>query len=117
VKRMDVEFDHKLQKSYDGAMGKGLWKGTTAAQNRAEYWVAGVEAYFYAAGDGQPPNDADRPITTREALKTYDPELFALVDETMAYDGHVDWRFKPYAPGPVALMPDRSRLDKITKVQ
>lgn len=34
----------------------------------------------------------DRPITTREALKSYDADLFALVDETMAYKEHVDWR-------------------------
>ena len=39
VKRMDVEFDHKLQKCYDDAMrsggqaGPGLWKGTTAARS------------------------------------------------------------------------------------
>jgi hypothetical protein len=31
-------------------------------------------------------------MTTREALKSHDPELYALVDETMAYGGHVDWR-------------------------
>jgi len=94
VKRIDVEFDHRLQKIYDEAMTMGLWKGTTAARDRVEYWAAGAEAYFDAAGSGQPPNDADRPITTREALKAYDPNLFALVDETMAYKEHVDWRFK-----------------------
>ena len=44
-----------------------------------------MEGYFDAAGDGQPPHHADRPITTREALKAYDPDLFALVEETMAY--------------------------------
>jgi hypothetical protein len=96
VKRMDLDFDHKLQEIYDGAMDEGLWKGTTAARDRAEYWAAGVETYFDAAGDGQPPNDADRPITTRAALKNYDPDLYTLVDETMAYKGHVDWRFHPY---------------------
>jgi hypothetical protein len=94
VKRMDVEFDHKLEKIYQEAAAKGLWKGTAAARNHAEYWAAGVEAYFDAAGDGQPPQNADRPITTREALKAYDPDLYALVDETMAYKEHVDWRFK-----------------------
>lgn len=96
VKRMDIEFDRKLQEIYDGAVAKELWKGTTAALDRVEYWAAGVEAYFDAAGQGQPPNDADRPITTREALKAYDPDLYALVDETMSYKGHVDWRFRPY---------------------
>ena len=33
-------------------------------------------------------------ITTREALKAYDPDLYALVDETMAYREKVDWRVK-----------------------
>src|SRR5438552_17274790 len=80
VKRLDVEFDNKLKKLYGAAMGNGLWKGTPAAQDRAEYWAAAVEAYFDAAGAGQAPNLADRPITTREALKAYDPDLYALVD-------------------------------------
>jgi hypothetical protein len=94
VKRMDVQFDDRLRKLHDEAMKGGLWKGTAAARNRVEYWAAGVEAYFDAAGAGQPPDGADRPVTTREALKAYDPGLFALVDETMAYKGHVDWRYK-----------------------
>ena len=76
------------------ALSKGLWKGVPAARSRAEYWAAGVEAYFDAAGDGQAPNLADRPITTREALRAYDSGLYALVDETMAYKEHVDWRFR-----------------------
>ena len=29
-----------------------LWTGTAAARDRAEYWAAGVEAYFDAAGAG-----------------------------------------------------------------
>jgi hypothetical protein len=94
VKRLDIEFDKSLSKLFESAMGKGLWKGTPASRDRVEYWAAGIEAYFDAAGAGLPPHDADRPITTRETLKGYDPDLFALVDETMAYREHVDWRFK-----------------------
>jgi hypothetical protein len=94
VKRLDVEFDRKLQKLHEQATGKGLWKGTPAGRSRVEYWAAGVEAYFDAAGDNPAPNLADRPVITREALKAYDPDLFALVDETMAYREHVDWRVK-----------------------
>jgi hypothetical protein len=94
VKRMDVNFDNRLKKLFDESVGKGLWKGTAAAQNRVDYWATGVEAYFEAAGAGFPPHGADRPIVTREALKGYDAGLFALVDETMAYGGHVDWRFE-----------------------
>jgi hypothetical protein len=93
VKRLDIEFDRRLQKLHEEAMSKRLWQGTPSARSRVEYWVAGVEAYFDAAGDAMPPAGADRPITTREALKAYDPNLFALVEETMAYREHVDWRF------------------------
>jgi hypothetical protein len=98
VKRLDVEFDAKVRKAYDGATANGLWMGTPAARDRFEYWAAGVSAYFDAAGAGFPPAGADRPITTREALKGYDPDLYAIVDETMAYREHQDWRFKPLIP-------------------
>jgi alpha-glucosidase len=94
VQRMDMRFDEKLQAIYDSAMSKGLLKGTAAVHSRIEYWAEGVLAYFDAAGTGAPPNDAEHPITTREALKEYDPDLFALVDETMAYKGKVDWRYQ-----------------------
>jgi hypothetical protein len=94
VKRLDVEFDQRLEKLYNDATSKSLWKGTPAARDRAEYWTAGMEAYFDAAGGGFAPVGADRPVTTREALKAYDPDLYALVDETMAYKEHVDWRFR-----------------------
>jgi alpha-glucosidase len=95
VKRLDSEFDKRLAKLFDAATEKKLWRGATGGRDRVEYWVAGVEAYFDAAGTGAvAPNGADRPITTREALKAYDPDLYALVDETMAYKEHVDWRVK-----------------------
>jgi hypothetical protein len=94
VQRMDMRFDGRLKKLYDSAMSKGLWKGTAGVHDRVEYWTAGVLAYFDAAGQGVSPNDAARPITTREKLAEYDPGLFALVDETMAYNGKVDWRYQ-----------------------
>jgi hypothetical protein len=93
VQRMDIRFDEKLKELYDNAMGRELWKGTAAVHDRVEYWAEGVLAYFDAVGMGAPPNGADHPITTREALKEYDPGLFSLVDETMAYKGKVDWRY------------------------
>jgi alpha-glucosidase len=94
AKRLDLEFDQKLRQTYEAAVARGLWKGTPAGRNRVEYWVTGVEAYFDASGTGPAPQAVDRPIRTREALKAYDPELHALVDETMAYKEHVDWRFR-----------------------
>jgi alpha-glucosidase len=100
VKRLDVDFDKRVKVLFEGRSAGSLlgqkrpWTGTSADRDRFEYWAAGVEAYFDAAGTGIAPEGADRPIVTREALKTYDPKLFALVDETMGYTGRVDWRVK-----------------------
>lgn len=98
VKRMDERFDHRLQEIYTNAMARGAWKGTPAVHDRAEYWAEGVLAYFDADGAGDPPNDQPHPIITREQLRSYDPDLCALVEETMAYNGHQDWRYDVHAP-------------------
>jgi len=92
VQRLDVRFDRRLQELYNRAIADGQWKGTTAANDRVSYWVAGVLAYFDAAGQVAAPTDAREPIATREALEQYDPALYELVHETMAYGGHEDWR-------------------------
>ncbi len=96
VRRLDVEFDAQLIRAFEAATARKLWQGTAAARDRVEYWTAGVLAYFDAAGDPArvpAPNDADRPVVTREALRAYDPALYAIVDAVMAYKGHSDWRY------------------------
>jgi hypothetical protein len=108
VMRVDVGLDDKLKQLYEAAMSQGMWKDTPAVQNRVEYWAEGVLAYFDAAGqDGAPFKDggsdgdftsSPHPINTRESLKAYDPDLFKLVNTTMAYDSHVDWRYKACQP-------------------
>ncbi|HUD45425.1 MAG TPA: hypothetical protein VMR33_01285 [Candidatus Baltobacteraceae bacterium] len=98
VKRLDERFDHRLQEIYANAMARGMWKGTPAINDRVEYWAEGVLAYFDASGAGDPPNDQPHPIITREQLRSYDPDLCALVEETMAYNGHQDWRYDVHAP-------------------
>lgn len=95
VKRLDVRFDETLKSAYEKAMAAGKWKGTAAVHDRVGYWTCGVLAYFDAPCHDAAPTDAAHPISTREALKEYDPDLYALVEETMAYRGHPDWRFKP----------------------
>jgi hypothetical protein len=98
VQRLDSRFDAKLKEAFDKAMTAGKWKGTAAVHDCVAYWAAGVLAYFDAAGQNAAPNDAPHPIRTREALEAYDPDLYALVNETMAYDGHVDWRHQAARP-------------------
>jgi hypothetical protein len=93
VKRLDVQFGEKVQELYTNALSAGHWKGTAAVHDDMAFWAAGVLAYFDAAGQDAAPLDAPHPISTRELLQAYDPALFALVKETMAYEGHVDWRY------------------------
>ncbi len=95
VKRLDVRFDEQLKEIFEKASKADKWKGTAAIHDRATYWTEGVLAYFDALGQDAAPSDAPHPIRTRELLKDYDPDLYALVNETMAYDGHVDWRYQP----------------------
>jgi hypothetical protein len=96
VQRMDERFDAKLKELYEKAMSDGKWQGTAAVNNRVQYWIEGVLAYFDALGQDNAPNDAAHQIATRELLAEYDPDLFALVNETMAYETKVDWRYMPY---------------------
>jgi hypothetical protein len=96
VKRLDAQFDDKLKQLYETAMDNKKWRSTPALQDREEYFAQGVLAYFNAVGQQFAPSDAPHPITTRELLKDYDPDLFALVNETFAYDGHPDWRYMHY---------------------
>jgi hypothetical protein len=95
VTRMDHRFDRRLSELFDQAVAAGRWRGTAASADRVTWWVRGVLAYFDAAGQHASPLDAAHPIMTRQALAAYDPALFALVDETMAYRGKVDWRLPP----------------------
>ena len=94
VTRMDTRFDQKLDGLHKAAMAAGKWKGTAATHNREDYWTRGVLAYFDASGQHAPPLDTGYPIATREDLRAYDPGLFSLVEETMAYKGKVDWRLR-----------------------
>lgn len=95
VKRLDMRFDEKLKELHEQALAAGKWKGTSAVHDRAGYWAAGVLAYFGARGQDAAPADAVHPIRTRQSLQEYDPGLFALVHETLAYGGRVDWRLAP----------------------
>jgi hypothetical protein len=97
VQRLDLRFDERLKATYEKAMSASKWQGTAAVHDRVAYWAEGVLAYFDAAGQDAAPPDAVHPINTREALRDYDPDLFALVHETMAYGGKVDWRYQPTA--------------------
>ena len=96
VQRLDVRFGNKVKELYEKAMADKKWQGTGAVTDCAAYWTEGVLAYFDALGQEDTPVGASHPINTREKLKEYDPDLYGLVNETMAYETQVDWRYQPY---------------------
>jgi alpha-glucosidase len=102
VQRLDLRFGQKIRELHSAALQAGKWRGTSAMNDPAEYWVRGVLAYFDAAGQHQAPLDTSHPIATREALQLYDPGLFGIVEETMAYKGKTDWRLSRRPPAPSA---------------
>ncbi|HEY2415734.1 MAG TPA: hypothetical protein VGI40_26075 [Pirellulaceae bacterium] len=95
LQRLDIRFDERLKPLYEQAIAHQKWRGTSAANDRAAYWTAGVLAYFDARGQDAAAAGTDHPVLTREALKDYDFDLYSLVHETFAHAGKVDWRFQP----------------------
>ena len=82
--QLDPPFDNRLGTVYNAAMEKGLWQGTFFALNKIEYWAEGVGVWFHA--------NNQNPVTTRDALKAYDPSLALLIAEVF---GDHDWRYTP----------------------
>ncbi len=76
---IDPKFDDRLEATYQSAMKKGLWKGKYAATNRHEYWAEAVQSWF---DTNRPPDHDHNDVDTREELKAYDPDIYALIDET-----------------------------------
>jgi cyclophilin family peptidyl-prolyl cis-trans isomerase len=99
LNRVDPTFDERLRAAYGRAKNAGLWRGTYAIANPAEYWAEGVQSWF----DDNRENDAlHNRVNTRTELKEYDPELAGLCAEVF---GVREWRYrKPWDRG------DRDRV-------
>ena len=87
LRTVDPTFRTRLRKSFADAMKKGLWRGTYAASNPAEYWAEAVQSWF----DTNRQNDSQHNhVDTREELKQYDPEVAKLCAEVF---GDEPWRY------------------------
>lgn len=85
--KLQPDFDADLRVAYNRAIERGLWKGTYAGSNHAEYWAEGSQTWFEAnAPAGFVHNDID----TRREIKEYDPRLAELLEEVY---GDVHWRY------------------------
>ena len=90
---LDATFNERLKAAYHAAMRQGLWQGTYASTNPAEYWADGAMYWFGAL--------SSRGIgINRDELKTYDQALAGLLTEVF---GDGDWRYT--APATRTLFP------------
>jgi len=80
---VDPKFEPRLKELYAKAIKKGLWEKTYAATDYLEYWAEGVQSYFDANMPVKQPDGIHNTIATRDALKTYDPDLYNLIDTTL----------------------------------
>ncbi|HYE31803.1 MAG TPA: hypothetical protein VEH27_10260 [Methylomirabilota bacterium] len=106
---IDKTWRTRLDEAYRKALAKGLWKNTYAAGNAAEFWAEAAQSYF----DCNRVNNWNHgPIGTREQLKEYDPETYALVHETFNLKPHQDWRYSWLQKLPnVTTPPARLQID------
>ena len=84
---VDPGFDNRLRITYEMAIEDGLWQGTYASTDRAEYWAEGVQSWFNANAENTPLHNH---VNTRAELKDYDPPLAALLTEVF---GDKSWRY------------------------
>ena len=100
--RLDPSWRQRLSGVYRAALAKDLWKNTYAASNPGEYWGEICQSYF----DCNRINNWNHgPIGTREQLKAYDPEGYALVETTFKLTKDIDWRYTPLRKQPRVIAP------------
>jgi len=95
MRRIDPNFGRKLRRTYKDAMDSELWKNTYSATNPAEYWAEGVQDWWDCnkEGRGGEVDGIHNHVDTREELQEYDPNLAALIEETLGED---QWRYSRY---------------------
>ena len=86
---LDQDFLDELQAAYDDAVANNLFENTYADDNVEEYWAEGVQTWFNANLESDPPNGLHNSVNTRAELESYDPALHGLISRIFPtdYDG------------------------------
>lgn len=79
--QVDTTINTRLQSALDHALAAGKYRHTYAATNLAEYWAEGVQDWFNVNAEVPEPDGKHNHVNTRNELKEYDPELFAILAE------------------------------------
>jgi len=72
-------FDERLEAIRQGAVEKGLWQNTYAISNKEEYFAEAVQSFFNCNRFAPMADGVHNDINSREKLKVYDPEIYALL--------------------------------------
>ena len=76
---LEPGFDAELKGLYKAARAAGLWERTYAAENAGEYFAEGVQSWFDANREADPPDGIHNAVNTRRELEAYDPALAAFI--------------------------------------
>jgi hypothetical protein len=80
---VDGNFEDRLAEAFSRATSAGLWHDTFAAQDAQEYWAEGVQDWYNTNIEASPPDGVHGPVNTKAELQSYDPALYALIDELL----------------------------------
>jgi hypothetical protein len=83
VERVDSSYDNRLQDAFTSATNAGKWQNTFASSTTIAYFGEGVQDWFDANAQADPPDGVHNQINTRAELQQYDPTLAGLVAEVM----------------------------------
>jgi len=83
IRTVDPSLYQEIEKAYEQAKAKGMYKGQYAINTKEEYWAEGTQWWFWSNIEFY---DGDQRIQSPNDLKRYDPTLFRILSKV--YMGH-----------------------------
>lgn len=78
---VEPDLNERLEALRQNAIRKGLWEKTYAVSNKEEYFAECVQSFFNCNRYAEPANGVHNWVNRRTKLKTYDPDMYRLLQE------------------------------------
>lgn len=78
---VESDFNDRLEALWKSARDNGLWANTYAISNKEEYFAECVQSFFNCNRYAEPSNGIHNSMNRRTKLKTYDPDMYRLLQE------------------------------------
>ena len=78
---VEPDFNERLEALRQNAIRKGLWEKTYAVSNKEEYFAECVQSFFNCNRYADPANGVHNWVNRRAKLKSYDPDMYRLLQE------------------------------------